>query len=121
MAIMFSVSEMYTCCKYLERKLTLSPNWLSEDTDIQLKAEKMYKKAKCDKVTLLEWCDKWLNNEQRQQLNNAIRAKRCRINRKKGAGTKTVTLTHEAWLILSDRAKRDKVTLSKWIITNLEQ
>jgi len=112
--------DHYTRLKYLERKLTLDPTWLTQDDETKLKAENAFKVARGDKVTLQAWCEKWLNEAQKKQLNDAVRAKRSRQARKRGTGTKSVTLSHEAWLILSENAKRDGVTLSKWITRNLE-
>jgi macrodomain Ter protein organizer (MatP/YcbG family) len=64
--------------EYLERKLTLSPNWLSEGIDTQFEAIKAFETKNRDKVTLQKWCNKWLKVEQKKQLKNAIRAKRSR-------------------------------------------
>ncbi len=112
--------DTFACYQYLERKLKLNPYWLSEDEEIQFQAEETFNKVKCDTVTLQKWCDEYLNVDQLKQMKNAIRAQKCRSNRKKGEGTKNVTLSHRAWLILSDGAKRDKVTLSDWIVNRLE-
>jgi macrodomain Ter protein organizer (MatP/YcbG family) len=89
--------------------------WPSKDTTRQLQAERKYKDAKRELVTLNEWCEKWLDSAQWTQLKNAIRAARKRTADMQRDPPKSVTLSRKAWLIISDLSKRDGVTLSALI------
>ena len=99
---------------YISNKLR-DPYWPSEDTTRQLKAERKYKEAKRELVTLNEWCEKWLDSAQWTQLKNAIRAARKRTADLSRDPPKSVTLSRQAWRIISDLATRDGVTLSALI------
>ncbi len=99
---------------YLSNKLR-DPYWPSADTARQVKAERQYKGAKRELVTLNAWCEKWLDSTQWTQLKNAIRAARKRTADLQRDPPKSVTLSHKAWRIISDLAKRDEVTLSALI------
>jgi len=99
---------------YISNKIR-DPYWPSEDTTRQLKAERKYKDAKRELVTLNEWCEKWLDSAQWTQLKNAIRAARKRTADLSRDPPKSVTLSRQAWRIISDLATRDGVTLSTLI------
>jgi len=91
------------------------PYWPSEDTSAQVRAERKLRTAKRDPVRLNRWCEKHLSAAQWIQLKNAIRAARKRTADLSRDPPKTVTLSHKAWRIISDLAKRDGVTLSELI------
>jgi macrodomain Ter protein organizer (MatP/YcbG family) len=99
---------------YISNKLR-DPYWPSENTGRQIKAARKYKTAKRELVTLNEWCETWLDSAQWTQLKNAIRAARKRAADLQRDPPKHVTLSHKAWQILSDLARRDGVTLSTLI------
>lgn len=98
---------------YVQRKLAIHPLWLDN-----LRAEGEWKHAKRDPVTLAQWCERWLNEDQWRQLKAAVRAARKR--RRDRTGTRSpavhVTLSRPAWLLLSELARRDGLTLSDWLI-----
>jgi macrodomain Ter protein organizer (MatP/YcbG family) len=108
---------------YCRRKLMLDAYWPSGDTNRRLEAEKEFFSLNLSGQKGIEklhaWCEKWLSQEQRRQLNAAIRAKRKRNLDKSREGTKSVTLSHKAWLYLSTLAKRDKVTISDFLESRL--
>jgi macrodomain Ter protein organizer (MatP/YcbG family) len=105
---------------YLSRKLQ-GGYWPSEYTSMEAKAEREYRSAMRDPVTLTSWCEKWLSSAQWIQLKNAIRAARRREADLALDPPKHVTLSHRAWLMLHDLAERDGVTLSAFIERRLEK
>jgi macrodomain Ter protein organizer (MatP/YcbG family) len=100
--------------RYLSGKLQ-NGYWLTSDVSQEVKAERAYKDAKRDPVTLTAWCEAWLSRDQWTQLKNAIRAARRRQADRSRDPLKHVTLSHRAWLMLRDLAERDGVTLSELI------
>jgi macrodomain Ter protein organizer (MatP/YcbG family) len=106
--------DMAAALAYIGSKLR-DPWWPSEDTTAQVKAERGFRMAKRDPVTLNRWCEKHLSADQWIQLKNAIRAARKRTADLSRDPLKSVTLSHKAWQIISDLAKRDGVTLSELI------
>lgn len=97
---------------YLERKLTTAGLfWLSDVHEARLQ----WRSAKGDTLTLQQWCDDWLSDEQWQQLKAAVRAARRRYHRRDDPPV-NVTLSRLAWMVLSDLARRDGLTLSQWLI-----
>jgi macrodomain Ter protein organizer (MatP/YcbG family) len=116
----FTITQQDTAAAlaYISNKLR-DPYWPSEDTTRQLKAEREYETAKREPVTINEWCEKWLNSAQWTQLKNAIRAARKRTADLSRNPPKSITLSHTAWQIISDLARRDEVTLSALIENRL--
>ena len=98
---------------YLQRKLAIQPYWLDN-----LQAEGEWDHAKRDPLTLVRWCERWLDADQWRTLKAAVRAARKR--RRDRTGTRNppvnVTLSQRAWSILSDLARHDGLTLSDWLI-----
>ncbi len=94
--------------------------WPCEDVRRQYEAHKALE-AIGDLVTLNAWIDRWLSEDRRKRLHNALRAARKRERDSRQEKPKTVTLTRQAWMILSDLARRDKVTLSEVIERRLER
>lgn len=65
---------------------------------------------------LQAWADSWLDTASWTQLKNAIRAQRKREKDKFRDKPKSIVLSHQAWYILSELAKRDGVTMSQFLI-----
>lgn len=102
-----------TACAYVQRKLADQPFWLDN-----MEAEQQWRTARRDPVTLAQWCEHWLNAHQRRQLQAALRAARKRRRDRTGSRDPAVnvTLSRQAWRILSDLAQQDGLTLSAWLI-----
>jgi macrodomain Ter protein organizer (MatP/YcbG family) len=105
---------------YLSHKLRTG-YWISEDVSEETTAERSYREAMRDPITLTEWCEKWLSSAQWTQLKNAIRAARRRQADLRRDPPKHVTLSHRAWLMLHELAQRDGVTLSELIERKFEK
>lgn len=71
---------------------------------------------------LTPWCEKWLGKAEWTALKAAIRSSR---RYKKAADAdkqvKMVSLTPQAWRILHELAKREKVTLSEFVVKRHEK
>jgi macrodomain Ter protein organizer (MatP/YcbG family) len=106
--------DMAAALAYIGSKLR-DPWWPSENTTAQVKAERGFIAAKRGPVTLNEWCEKHITTAQWFQLKNAIRAARKQTADLSRNPPKSITLSHKAWRIISDLAKRDGVTLSALI------
>ncbi|HNP51522.1 MAG TPA: hypothetical protein PKJ85_06965 [Nitrosomonas nitrosa] len=105
---------------YLDQQIASNPQWLSHDDAKRSIAEREYRDAKFESITLNDWCWKWLDETRWAQLKNAIQAARDRIESQKyRPQLKTISLTHNAWQILTDLAKHDEATLSEVIIKRL--
>ena len=102
--------------RYVQYKLRNNLSWPSDD----LLERNEFKKCR-DPVTLNSWCEKWLSGEQWQQLKTAARASRKRSRNTRRDKPKNITLTNNAWRMLSALAKRDRVTLSEFIESRLEK
>lgn len=98
---------------YLQRKLTLERFWLEP-----LEAHHHFPEQSRDPVTLNQWCERWLEPRQWQQLKAAVREarKRQRQQLSQEGPQVHVTLSRQAWWVLADLAKRDGVTLSEFIL-----
>lgn len=96
---------------YVQRKLATEPFWLTDT----VQAQDHWRQAKRDLITLQQWCEQWLSAEQWQQLKAAVRAARRRRQRT-GDPPVNVTLSRQAWLIISNLARHDQMTLSEWLI-----
>ncbi len=107
------VFDEYWIRDYCKRKLQQGGWPIEDDTDRQYIAEKEFSRLKDGKVQA--WCEKWLSDQQKTQLDGAIRAKLKRENDKQTDGYKTITLKRKAWLYLSTLAKRDNVTISEFL------
>ena len=102
--------------RYVQYKLRNNLSWPSDD----LLERNEFKKCR-DPVTLNVWCEKWLSGDQWQQLKTAARASRKRSRNTRRDKPKNITLTNNAWRMLSALAKRDEVTLSEFIESRLEK
>lgn len=102
---------------YIANRLHDDSYWLSAGGNPP-EATETFQTAKSDRVTLNAWCEAWLSTDQWTSLKNALRAARKRDKGRSGKSAPPVhvTLSREAWQVLSDLAKRDKVTLSEWLV-----
>lgn len=98
---------------YLHRKLATQPYWLDND-----QAQREWPSAQRDPLTLQRWCERWLDADQRHALKAAVRAARKRRRDRTGPRNPpvNVTLSRQAWSILSDLARHEGLTLSDWLI-----
>ncbi len=112
-------SDYKTARDYIARKFFQNASWPAEDDLESIRAERSFKRT-TDVTTLNAWCEKWLTAEQWTQLKNAVRATRKRRAALAGEGRKHISLTHRAWLMLSNLSMRDGITISEWLEENLE-
>ena len=106
--------------RYVQYKLRNLLEWPSDDNTEQNKSINAFKHCR-DPVTLNSWCEKWLSGDQWRQLKTAARASRKRSRNTRRDKPKNITLTNNAWRMLSALAKRDRVTLSEFIESRLEK
>ena len=108
-----STDDFLAAKAYVQRKLATQPDWLDNR-----QAEEQWTDAKRDPLTLGQWCERWLNEDQWRQLKAALRAARKRHRARSGTRDPAVnvTLSRPAWLILSALARHDGLTLSDWLI-----
>lgn len=113
-------NEFRQALRYIDRNLKLYDNWPGKDASDHERAKREFKRLRFahDLDGLEDWCGRWLNDARRRKLLTALRARKKRGG--SGAGKKTVSLDPRAWLYLSELAKRDKVTLSEFLIRRLE-
>lgn len=67
-----------------------------------------------------KWCNTHLDEAQLVQMGSAVRNAKWRERNKSRDGVKKINLDYQAWVILSELAKHDGVTLSEAIISRLE-
>lgn len=106
-------ADLWAARAYLQRKLALELFWLES-----LEAHHDFPEQSRDPVTLTQWCERWLDQRQWQQLKTAVRAARQRQRQQRcdDGPPVHVTLSRPAWWVLADLAKRDGVTLSQFIV-----
>jgi len=107
-------SDRWFAQRWIEKKLE-NPAWLGDYRTY--KASRAFdvlseSKASDPTESLNRWCESWLQSREWTQLKNAIRASRRRATK---PGTKTVTLSHNAWVLLNYEATRQHCTLSEII------
>lgn len=107
-------SDRWFAHRWIEKKLE-NPSWLGDYRTF--KASRAFEVLGESKIhdptdSLNRWCESWLCSEEWIQLKNAIRASRRRAT---SPGTKTVTLSHNAWAILNYIATKEGGTLSEVI------
>ena len=114
-----------TVRRYIERKISLDPYWPAETDQVEhWQARKDFSLVEHGDVEgLAHWCREWLSAGQWKRLQGALRAQRKRKRDMTGDRNpkKTISLDQDAWQILSDLAKRDKVTISKFLVRRLEK
>lgn len=110
--------DLSYAAKYVASRLQENDYWLSPAGN-QSEAVEGFQQARGDYVALNSWCETWLSTEQWTTLKNAVRAARKRGRDHAGQNDPPVhvTLSREAWKIVSDLSKRDRVTLSEWLIS----
>lgn len=122
MKTMDSSNDFRAAVAYVERKLATNLWWLGEDHRRDAGARGEWPTAKRDPVTFAHWCQQWLDRDQRLQLQAAVRAARRRHRNYQGDRDPpvNVTLSRQAWLILSTLARQEGLTLSQWLIARHE-
>ncbi len=111
--------------KYLIRKFHEGHIWFMgspmEEVGNYITAEKEFSKVSGSEA-LDAWCKKYLSSQHWENLKIAIRAGRKRgRDSRRGVQPKHIALSHRAWSVLSDLAKRDGVTYSEFILIRLEK
>lgn len=111
-------SDRWFAHRWIEKKLE-NPVWLGEHRTF--KASRAFEFLTENRIhdpteSLNRWCETWLHSAEWEQLKNAIRASRRRANQ---PGTKTVTLSRNAWSLLDYVATREGCTLSEVIERHL--
>jgi len=106
---------------YISRKL--HEETLFDNDEYYPSARRSFSKARADAEKLNRWCENHLNSEQWIQLKNAIRAARKRKNDQTGTNQPpaTITISRDAWTVLSDLSKHHGLTLSEFIIKKHEK
>ncbi len=114
-------SDLSTAEKYLHRKL--HEETLFDDDDLHINAKRAFSRARGDAIKLNRWCETWLNSEQWVKLKASLRAARKRLNDyiDENGPPVTITISRDAWKILSALSKRNKLTLSEFIIKRHEK
>jgi len=101
--------------RYIHKKLLVELAW-----DLPVEVESSFEQRKRDAITLSQWCQQWLDAEQWQRLQAAVRAshyrQRVRQSPDRYGSHVHVRLSYQAWSILTQLAQRDGVTISDFII-----
>ncbi len=115
----YSADDFRAAVAYVERKLATLPWWLGEELARDSAPRQAWAAARRDTLTFTHWCERWLDVTQRAQLQAAVRAARKRRRDHHGERNPpvNVTLSREAWMILSTLARREGLTFSQWLIT----
>ncbi len=124
--------EFWIAYNYLKRKLRENVSFPQEEAKLRIKAEKSFEKIEADEKScgeLLKWCEAYLPDDDWVRLRNTIRAKRKRVNDfQKDDTNKNITVSHQAWLMITEIAKYEKVitrrkgvTLSEVIKKHLKE
>lgn len=111
-------SDRWFAHRWIEKKLE-NPAWLGEYRTFKAsRAFDLLNESRIHDPTesLNRWCESWLQSAEWTQLKNAIRASRRRATK---PGTKTVTLSHNAWSLLNYEATKHNCTLSEIIEQHL--
>ncbi len=106
---------------FIDRQLNKNPEWLDETESLRMIAEQEYLQARIEQANFNAWCQKWLNENQWAEIKQAICLARGRqeIKSRYIEPDKMISVTHQAWQILSAIALQDQVTLSEVIINRL--
>lgn len=106
-------SDHWFARRWIEGKLE-NPTWLGEAATYA--AQQALEGLDYDAGQLNSWCEAWFSTREWTQMKNAIRAARRRAGE---PAVKTVTLSHNAWFILSHLAERQGCTMSEIIEQHL--
>ncbi len=114
-------SDLSAAEKYLHRKL--HEETLFDDDDGYPNAKRAFSRARGDAIKLNRWCECWLNTDQWIKLKASLRAARKRLNDyfDDNGPPVTITISRDAWEILSNLSKHNKLTLSEFIIKRHEK
>jgi macrodomain Ter protein organizer (MatP/YcbG family) len=95
---------------YLERRLR-EPGYLKHlEAPAAARATRAFAEARGTIEELNAWAERYLDTSRWRPLKDAVRQQRRRAT---FPDLKTVTLTTQAWIYLSDLSARDQVTLSQ--------
>lgn len=109
-----------TAVAFIDSQIDKNPKWLGLVESQRVIAEQEYREAKADSASLNAWCQKWLNETQWGQIKDAINTARAQKEElKRIQPHRTISLTHQAWQILSDLARQEGITLSEIIVNRL--
>jgi macrodomain Ter protein organizer (MatP/YcbG family) len=104
---------------YIERKFRMNRTWPNE---MQRQASKAafetINTGHTEARELFQWCRTWLSPAQWSSLKSTLGAWR-HYQTKTGNQKKRITLDHEAWLYLTALAKRDGLTISRFLMDRL--
>jgi macrodomain Ter protein organizer (MatP/YcbG family) len=106
-------SDHWFARRWIEGKLE-NPTWLGEEATYA--AQQTLSGLDYDADQLNGWCEQWFATREWTQMKNAIRAARRRAN---DPAVKTVTLSQNAWFILSRLAEKEGCTMSEIIERHL--
>lgn len=106
---------------FIDHQLDCQPGWLSEVESRRALAEQEYQQARIDPDSFNTWCHKWLNEDQWAEIKQAICVARGRQEKRLryAESNKTISVTQEAWKILSELALKDQLSLSEVIVSRL--
>lgn len=106
---------------FIDHQLHSQPGWLSEVESRRIMAEQEYQQARIDQDSFNAWCHKWLNEDQWAEIKQVICVIRGRQEKRSGYVelNKTISVTQEAWKILSELALKDQLSLSEVIVSRL--
>ncbi len=119
-------SDYIAAKKYLTRKLNEDFEWFEESPAGKPGSMTDAKSEFWDTdstESLNSWAEKWLSTDQWDQLKTAIRAarKRKRDQKDPEGGSKHISLTRKAWVILRDLAKHENMSISAFVVKRLEK
>ncbi|HRQ05200.1 MAG TPA: hypothetical protein PK580_04470 [Nitrosomonas halophila] len=109
-----------TAVAFIDSQIDKDPKWLGLVETRRAIAEQEYRAAQADSTSLNAWCRKWLNETHWGQIKNAINSAREQKEQlKRIEPHRTISLTHQAWQILSDLARQEGISLSEVIVNRL--
>ncbi|MCC6916924.1 hypothetical protein [Nitrosomonas sp.] len=106
---------------FIDHQLDTQPDWLSEIESRRAMARQEYQQARTDPDSFNAWCHKWLNENQWIEIKQAICVARGRQEKRLRyiEPNKTISVTNEAWKILTELALKDQLSLSEVIVNRL--
>lgn len=104
---------------YIERKFGLNKTWPQQDQrqDAMAAFEKIG--GGNEEREIYQWCRYWLSSDQWKTLKSTLGAWRY-YQAKPNKGKKSLALENEAWLYLTTLAKREGVSVSRFLIDRLK-
>jgi len=106
---------------FIDHQLSKNSGWLVETESLRMVAEQEYHQARIEHANFNAWCQKWLNKSRWAEIKQAIFLARDQqeVKSKYIEPHKMISVTHQAWQILSEIALQDQATLSEVIINRL--